>query len=122
MISGYWCGRRDSNPHGITPDGFSYQLLLSPPRDCVCGLDYTFTLACALGAARLVSTPSPPGLGSGLPSDRFPRIYCHKDFLNFASRSNRNSAPIPHLDELTELITRLAIGGLLHASESRGDA
>ncbi len=40
----------------------------------VCGLDYTFTLACAVGAARLVSTPSPSGLGSGLPSDRFPRI------------------------------------------------
>src|SRR5208282_926418 len=57
-----WCGRGDSNPHGITPNGFSYQLRLSPPRNCVCGLDYTFTLACALGAARLASTPSPPGL------------------------------------------------------------
>src|SRR5208283_2980433 len=43
-------------------------------RDCVCGLDYTFTIAFAVGAARLVSTPSPPGLGSGLPSDRVPRI------------------------------------------------
>ena len=28
----------------------------------------------ALGAARLVSTPSLIGLGSGLPSDRFPRL------------------------------------------------
>ena len=28
----------------------------------------------------------------------------------------------PFVDELTELITRLAIGGLLHASESRSDA
>jgi hypothetical protein len=28
----------------------------------------------------------------------------------------------PFVDELTELITRLAIGGLLHASESPGDA
>jgi hypothetical protein len=26
-----WCGRRDSNPHGVTPNGFSYQLRLSPP-------------------------------------------------------------------------------------------
>jgi hypothetical protein len=28
----------------------------------------------------------------------------------------------PFVDELTELITRLAIGGLLHASETRGGA
>jgi len=26
-----WCGRGDSNPHGKTPNGFSYQLRLSPP-------------------------------------------------------------------------------------------
>jgi hypothetical protein len=26
-----WCGRGDSNPHGVTPNGFSYQLRLSPP-------------------------------------------------------------------------------------------
>ena len=39
-------------------EGFSYQLRLSPPPSGVCGLDYTFTLAFAVGAARLVSTPS----------------------------------------------------------------
>ena len=56
-------------------EGFSYQLRLSPPPLGVCGLDYTFTLANALGAARLVSTPSRSlGLGSGSPSDRVPRI------------------------------------------------
>ena len=39
--------------------GFSYRLRLSPPQKiCVCGLDYTLTLAFALGPARLVSTPS----------------------------------------------------------------
>jgi hypothetical protein len=27
-----WCGRRESNPHGVTPNGFSYHLRLSPPR------------------------------------------------------------------------------------------
>ncbi len=47
----------------LRPNGFSYQLRLSPlhrdhPRR-ICGLDYPFTLASALGAARLVSTPSP---------------------------------------------------------------
>ena len=26
-----WCGRGDSNPHGLSPYGFSYQLRLSPP-------------------------------------------------------------------------------------------
>ena len=39
-------------------EGFSYQLRFSPPPYGVRGLDYTFTLAFALGAARLVSTPS----------------------------------------------------------------
>jgi hypothetical protein len=27
-----WCGRRESNPHGVTPNGFSYHPRLSPPR------------------------------------------------------------------------------------------
>ena len=53
----------------LRPNGFSCQLRLSPPcRDAslvtllqVCGLDYTFTMAVRpAGAARLVSTPSPP--------------------------------------------------------------
>jgi len=49
----------------LRPNGFSYQLRLSPLRRRkkllrrICGLDYPFTLASALGAARLVSTPSP---------------------------------------------------------------
>ena len=76
----YWCGRGDSNPHGLTPNGFSYQLRLSPPRlrptgfGAVRGLDYPFTVArfLALGAARLVSTPSLPecSFGQGLARDR----------------------------------------------------
>ena len=46
------------------PYGFSYPLRLSPPRNRVWGLDYPFAVAAglstrrALGAARLVSTPS----------------------------------------------------------------
>lgn len=47
-------------------EGFSYHLRLSPPPHGVCGLDYTFTLAFALGAARLVSTPSPDGAWLGI--------------------------------------------------------
>jgi hypothetical protein len=50
------CGPRDLNP----PNGFSCQLRLSPPPLGVCGLDYPFTVAFAVGAARLVSTPSRP--------------------------------------------------------------
>jgi hypothetical protein len=42
----------------LRPNGFSYQLRLSPPPRGVCGLDYPFTVALAVGAARLVSTPS----------------------------------------------------------------
>lgn len=39
--------------------GFSHPLWLSPPPRCdVCGLDYTFAIAFALGVTRLVSTPS----------------------------------------------------------------
>ena len=42
----------------LRPNGFSYHLRLSPPPCGVCGLDYPFTVALAVGAARLVSTPS----------------------------------------------------------------
>jgi hypothetical protein len=54
---------------GLRPNGFSYQRRLSSPSRNrvrvtlrqVCGLDYTFTMAVRpAGAARLVSTPSPP--------------------------------------------------------------
>jgi len=54
------------------PYGFSYQLRLSPPPFGVCGLDYTFTMASALGAARLVSTPSPRGLARDCHLKGFP--------------------------------------------------
>src|SRR5262249_30549369 len=47
------------NPHGKTPNGFSYQLRLSPPPNwrLWSGLSL-HPSAWALGAARLVSTPS----------------------------------------------------------------
>jgi len=65
-----WCGRRDLNPHGpLRSNGFSYPATaFAAPAVRVWGLDYPFTIALALGAARLVSTPSQPfraGLGSG---------------------------------------------------------
>src|SRR5271169_2667750 len=72
----WWCGRRDSNPHGVTPNGFSYQLRLSPPplRRLWSGL-YLHRgerPASALGAARLVSTPSLSGLARGCHLTGFP--------------------------------------------------
>ena len=73
-----WCGRRGSNPHSLAGNGFSYRFGFRRRRAAgagVRGLDYPFTLAGArwpaVGAARLVSTPSrqraaaPAGLGSG---------------------------------------------------------
>src|SRR5262249_13103733 len=87
---GGWCGRGDSNPHGVTPNGFSYQLRLSPPLlravalRRVRGLDYPFTLPRApdhvrsergLGAARLVSTPSRFRAWLGIAVERFPRVW-----------------------------------------------
>ena len=59
-----WCGRRDSNPHSLAGSGFSYHFGFRRRLSGVRGLDYPFAIAArALGAARLVSTPSPlPGL------------------------------------------------------------
>ena len=60
-----WCGRPELNRHGLTPNGFSYPLRLSPPdparRSRRRGLGSGLSLhpgPAALGAARLVSTPS----------------------------------------------------------------
>jgi len=60
-------------PPRAEPDGFSYQLRLSPPSGVpdVCGLDYPFTMPRerGLGAARLVSTPSATFSRCGLARD-----------------------------------------------------
>ena len=41
---------RDSNPHGLTANGFSYHYgFRRPPAMAVCGLDYTFTFYYASG-------------------------------------------------------------------------
>ena len=65
----------------LRSNGFSYPATAFAAthrfRDGVWGLDYPFTVAAAVGAARLVSTPSRPfqaGLGSGSPCYRIPRI------------------------------------------------
>src|SRR4051812_18495036 len=50
---------RDLNPHGRESKGFSYQLrLLTLRLQRICGLDFTFSVAFALGVFRQVSTPS----------------------------------------------------------------
>ena len=71
---GGWCGRWESNPHGLKPNEFSYLLRLSPPPNMGdCGLDYPFTmlrLGRRVGAARLVSTPSSVLSRRGLARDR----------------------------------------------------
>ena len=70
-----WCGRPESNRHRpFGPTDFHTTSAFTAAISGVCGLDYPFTIAFAVGAARLVSTPSPLGLGSGLPERRFPRI------------------------------------------------
>ena len=85
-----WCGRRESNPHGHTPNGFSYQLRLSPPSLDVCGLDYPFTIAFAVGAARLVSTPSLSGLARDCHVRGFPEFgqFCVSGFPREHSTSS----------------------------------
>ncbi len=55
---GFWCGRRDLNPHSHSGNRFSYHFDFRRRASRVRGLDYPFTLAFAVGAARLVSTPS----------------------------------------------------------------
>ena len=73
-----WCGRPESNRHGGTPNGFSYPLRLSPPPERAF---VVWTIPSpwprrerrmALGAARLVSTPSPCGAWLGIASEGFP--------------------------------------------------
>ena len=66
--------------------GFSYPPRLSPPRNFwrVWSLDYPLTLACALGPARLVSTPSKSLVLAwlGIPSEGFPEFerFCSMGF------------------------------------------
>jgi len=64
---------------GLRPRDFHANYNFRCRLSDVCGLDYPFTLAFAVGATRLVSTPSNfRWLGSGLPSalpERFPRIW-----------------------------------------------
>jgi hypothetical protein len=84
-------------PQALLPYGFSYQLRLSPLSPAmptrqvrVCGLDYPFTVlrpSRRLGAARLVSTPSRPGLRPfrawlGIASQGFPEFgqFCIQGF------------------------------------------
>ena len=76
-----WCGRPDLNRHRpFGPTDFRTTSTFAAARwvgRSWSGLSLHHCVA-ALGAARLVSTPSRselPGLGSGLPSDRVPRVW-----------------------------------------------
>ena len=80
-----WCGRGDSNPHrpfGPTDFLTSYGFRRRPLG--VCGLDYPFTCSeSPLGAARLVSTPSPfRGLARDCHVTGFPEFeqFCIRGF------------------------------------------
>src|ERR1700677_2687250 len=56
-----WCPGPDSNRHGLSANGFSYPLRLSPPRCRVRGLECATTMAVlgtALGPRRPLSTPA----------------------------------------------------------------
>ncbi|MBA85713.1 MAG: hypothetical protein CML60_07905 [Rhodobacteraceae bacterium] len=53
-------------PRAYAPRIFIPSTVFTAARMGVCGLDYPFTLAEALGAARLVSTPSPFGAWLGI--------------------------------------------------------
>ena len=82
-----WCGRPGSNRHRPfgprdfrTDYGFRRRAWRSAARRRVCGLDYTFTLArprlrCRPSSLYTFPCAFAPGLGSGLPCDRFPRIW-----------------------------------------------
>ena len=73
-----WCGRRDSNPHPLTGSRFSchFGFRRRPRGRSWSGLSLRPS-SMAVGAARLVSTPSPArawlGIGLGRPFS-FPRL------------------------------------------------
>ena len=71
-------GGRNRTGTGISPTDFHTRYGFRRRHEGVCGLDYPFTLdtrregRMALGAARLVSTPSPCGAWLGIASEGFP--------------------------------------------------
>jgi hypothetical protein len=73
-----WCGRRDSNPHSLFEKQIFVPPRLSPPPHwrSWSGLSLRHSLP-TVGAARLVSTPSPGGAWLGISLVRtlsFPRL------------------------------------------------
>lgn len=71
-----WCGRRESNPHGFSPNGFSYHFDFRRRARARSWSGLSLHRSSrAVGATRLVSTPSRP---SGLARDRHcsvPRLW-----------------------------------------------
>jgi len=84
-----WCLGRESNPYGLRR-GIFFTLRLSPPAAAVRALDYAFTMApCAVGAPRLVSTPSPCEAWLGVASTIAARGFTEFEGIHagaFASR------------------------------------
>ncbi len=96
-----WCGRPGLEPaQAFRPYGFSYHFGFRRPAPAcgVRGLDYPFTMArsSALGAARLVSTPSPGirGLARDCHLTGFPEFeqFCIPGFPRGHSRSFKSVA------------------------------
>ena len=106
-----WCGRRDSNPHGLSAQRiFLPATAFAAPAgtSCrrVCGLDYPFTVSGRCRRVRccpssLYTFPAPSfglGLGSGLPFEGFPEFgqFCIRRFPGGAlNRLSPLRLPVP---------------------------
>ena len=102
---GQWCGRPDSNRHELfSPTDFRTTSAFAASRWHVTlpgirGLDYPFTVAFAVGAARLVSTPSRRRAWLGIAIAGFPEFeqFCVAGFpaRTQAFRLSPMRLPIP---------------------------
>ena len=113
-------------PPRAEPDGFSYQLRLSPPSGVsdVCGLDYPFTVPRerGLGAARLVSTPSATLSRCGLARDcqlkGFPEFeqFC---IAGFPVSTQDWSKSVASTDSATSALTMAGYSRVRNHSQAR---
>ena len=97
----------------ISPTDFrTTSAFAAVPRD-VCGLDYPFTVAFAVGAARLVSTPSRFRAWLGIAISGFPEFeqFCTPSFQEgtqlFKSVASTNFATPAHFIKLYQSANRL---------------
>lgn len=88
-------------PRAFAPRIFIPTTAFAAAPKSVCGLDYPFTIAFALGAARLVSTPSPKGLARDCHLTGFPEFeQVYAGVSNQRTQSFKSDAstipPRPH--------------------------